>query len=83
LIISRSPLRISLGGGGTDVPSYYENHGGYLLAAAINKYVYVTVMRPFTEGIYLKYSEIENVKNIAEVKHPIIRESLKYMNLNS
>ena len=65
MIISRSPLRISLGGGGTDIPSYYENHEGYLLAAAINKYVYVTVMRPFTEGIYLKYSEIENVKNIA------------------
>ena len=83
MIISRSPLRISLGGGGTDVPSYYENHGGYLLAAAINKYVYVTVMRPFTEGIYLKYSEIENVKNIAEVKHPIIKESLKHMNLNT
>jgi D-glycero-alpha-D-manno-heptose-7-phosphate kinase len=83
MIISRSPLRISLGGGGTDIPSYYENHGGYLLAAAINKYVYVTVMRPFTEGIYLKYSEIENIKTINEVKHPIIRESLAYMNLRT
>ena len=76
MIIARSPLRISLGGGGTDIPSYYEQHEGYLIAAAIDKYVYVTVMRPFTEGIFLKYSEIEHVKNIFDVKHPIIREVL-------
>ena len=59
MIIARSPLRISLGGGGTDLPSYYRQNEGFLLAAAINKYVYVTVMRPFTPGIYLKYSELE------------------------
>jgi D-glycero-alpha-D-manno-heptose-7-phosphate kinase len=76
MIIARSPLRISLGGGGTDIPSYYEQHEGYLIAAAIDKYVYVTVMRPFTEGIFLKYSEIEHVKNVFDVKHPIIREVL-------
>jgi D-glycero-alpha-D-manno-heptose-7-phosphate kinase len=56
MIITRSPLRITLGGGGTDLPSYYREHGGFLIAAAIDKYVYVTVMRPFTPGIYLKYS---------------------------
>jgi D-glycero-alpha-D-manno-heptose-7-phosphate kinase len=83
MIIARSPLRISLGGGGTDVPSYYEEHEGFLIAAAIDRYVYVTVMRPFTEGIYLKYSEIEHVKEISEIKHPIIREALSELNLKT
>lgn len=77
MIITRSPLRISLGGGGTDLPSYYKDHGGYLIAASINKYVYVTVMKPFSPGIYLKYSEIENVSGLDEVKHPIIKEALR------
>ena len=76
MIITRSPLRISLGGGGTDLASYYEEHEGFLIAAAIDKYVYVTVMRPFTEGIYLKYSQLEHLKNISDVVHPIIRETL-------
>ena len=80
MIIARSPLRISLGGGGTDVPSYYEEHEGFLLAAAIDRYVYVTVMRPFTEGIFLKYSEIEHVEKVLDVKHPIIREVLTELN---
>ncbi len=62
MIITRSPLRITLGGGGTDLPSYYREHGGFLIAAAIDKYVYVTVMRPFTPGIYLKYSKLEHVE---------------------
>lgn len=83
MIITRSPLRISLGGGGTDLASYYRNHGGYVLAGAINKYVYVTVMRPFNQGIYLKYSEIESAKEISEVKHPILREVLRDFNLNT
>lgn len=83
MIITRSPLRISLGGGGTDVPSYYEEHEGFLLAAAIDKYVYVTVMRPFTEGIFLKYSEIEHVGEVLQVKHPIIREVLAELNLKT
>jgi D-glycero-alpha-D-manno-heptose-7-phosphate kinase len=77
MIIVRSPLRITLGGGGTDLASYYRNHEGFLVAAAIDKYVYVTVIRPFTPGIYLKYSKIEHVEAIDEVQHPIIRESLK------
>lgn len=77
MIIVRSPLRISLGGGGTDLASYYEEHEGFLLAAAIDKYVYVNVMRPFTEGVFLKYSQLEHVKEIKDVEHPIIRESLK------
>ncbi len=76
MIITRSPLRITLGGGGTDLPSYYRQHGGFLIAAAIDKYVYVTVMRPFTPGIFLKYSRLEHVAHTNEVEHPIIREAL-------
>ena len=79
MIIARSPLRITLGGGGTDLPSYYREHEGFLVSAAIDKYVYVTVMRPFTEGIYLKYSQLEQVAHIPEVKHPIIREALQML----
>ncbi|MEO7270601.1 MAG: galactokinase [Vicinamibacterales bacterium] len=77
MIITRSPLRITLGGGGTDLPSYYRTHGGFLIAAAIDKYVYVTVMRPFTPGIYLKYSKLEHVDAADDVQHPIIREAIK------
>ena len=76
MIIARSPLRITLGGGGTDLPSYYRNNEGFLVSAANDKYVYVTVMRPFTEGIYLKYSQLEQVSKIVDVQHPIIREAL-------
>ncbi|MGZ5037104.1 MAG: GHMP family kinase ATP-binding protein [Usitatibacter sp.] len=83
MIIARSPLRITFGGGGTDLPSYYRHHEGFLIAAAISKYVYVTVMRPFTEGIYLKYSELEHVKTVDEVKHRIIREALRLQNLRT
>jgi D-glycero-alpha-D-manno-heptose-7-phosphate kinase len=77
MIITRAPLRITLGGGGTDLPAYYTKHGGYCISAAIDKYVYVSVMRPFRPGIYLKYSDIESVKTVDEVKHPIIREALR------
>jgi D-glycero-alpha-D-manno-heptose-7-phosphate kinase len=77
MIIVRSPLRISLGGGGTDLASYYRDHEGFLIAAAIDKYVYVSVIKPFQPGIYLKYSEIEHVEAIDQVRHRIIRESLK------
>ena len=83
MIIARSPLRITLGGGGTDLPSYYRDHEGFLIAAAIDKYVYVTVMRPFTEGIFLKYSQLEHVNQTTDVKHPIIRECLHILNLKT
>lgn len=77
MIITRSPLRVTLGGGGTDLPSYYREHGGFLIAAAIDKYVYVTAMRPFTSGIFLKYSKLEHVERIDDVQHPIIREAMR------
>jgi D-glycero-alpha-D-manno-heptose-7-phosphate kinase len=83
MIIARSPLRITLGGGGTDLASYYERCDGFLLAAAIDKYVYVSVMRPFRPGIYLKYSALEHVEQVADVRHPIIREALRLQNLPS
>lgn len=76
MIITRSPLRITLGGGGTDLPSYYRRHGGFLIAAAIDKYVYVSVMRPFAPGIFLKYSRLEHVDHPKDVQHPIVREAL-------
>jgi D-glycero-alpha-D-manno-heptose-7-phosphate kinase len=83
MIIARSPLRVTLGGGGTDLPSYYRDHEGFLIAAAIDKYVYVTVMRPFVQGIFLKYSELEHVAAVNEVKHRIIREVLSMQNLRT
>jgi len=83
MIITRSPLRITLGGGGTDLPSYYTQHGGFLIAAAIDKYVYVTVMRPFTPGIYLKYSQLEHVETVDEVRHPIIREAIRMLDFRT
>ena len=77
MIIVRSPLRISIGGGGTDIPSYYQKNEGFFISAAINKYVYVTITEPFQKGIYLKYSQIEKTNNIKKIKHSIIREVLK------
>jgi len=77
MIITRSPLRISLGGGGTDLPSYYQDHSGFLIAAAIDKYVYITLHQTFVQELIIKYSKMERVKSIAEVQHPIIREALR------
>ncbi len=83
MIITRSPLRITLGGGGTDLPSYYESFGGFVIAAAIDRYVYVTVTRPFAPSIHLKYSDIENVMTVDEIRHPIIREALRMQDLRT
>lgn len=83
LIITRSPLRISLGGGGTDLPSYYRNYEGFLISAAIDKYVYINLHDAFEKEIIIKYSKTERVHTIDEIQHPIIRESLKYLNITS
>ena len=77
MIITRSPLRITLGGGGTDLPSYYEQHEGFLIAAAIDKFVYITLHHMFEPGIVLKYSRLEHIQRISKVEHPIIRESMR------
>src|SRR5476649_1216506 len=77
MIITRSPLRISLGGGGTDLPSYFREHGGFVLSAAIDKYVYITLHETFEPEFIIKYSKTEMVQTVDEIKHPIIREALK------
>jgi D-glycero-alpha-D-manno-heptose-7-phosphate kinase len=77
MIISRAPMRISLGGGGTDLPSYYKEHGGFVISAAIDKFVYITLHETFQQEFLIKYSSTEIVQTIDEIKHPIIREALR------
>ena len=78
MIITRTPLRISLGGGGTDLPLYYRKNGhGFLIAAAITKYVYIAVNQNFDDDLLLKYSEVERAKSVDEVRHPLLRECLR------
>ena len=81
MIITRTPLRISLGGGGTDLPSYYESFGGLVLSAAINKHVYITVNRTFRAGYLLKYAQTEHTENLDDIKHGLLRESLRLMEI--
>ena len=81
MIITRSPLRISLGGGGTDLPSYYRKHSGFLIAAAIDKYVYITLHQTFVQELIVKYSRLERVGSVDEVQHPIIREALRLVEI--
>ncbi|MGA3241637.1 MAG: galactokinase [Bryobacteraceae bacterium] len=81
MIITRSPLRLSLGGGGTDLPSYYREHEGFLIAAAIDKYVYITIHQTFIEDLIIKYSRLERVASVEDVQHPIVREALKLVGI--
>jgi D-glycero-alpha-D-manno-heptose-7-phosphate kinase len=82
VIITRSPLRITLGGGGTDLPSYYEHHGGFLIAAAIDRYVYITIHDNFSDDLIIKYSRLERVPSADHVEHPIFREALRLVGLD-
>lgn len=77
MIITRSPLRITLGGGGTDLPSYYLQHEGFLIAAAIDRYIYITIHQTFIDELIVKYSKLEKVMTLDELEHPIVREALK------
>src|SRR4051812_1407631 len=77
MIITRAPLRITFGGGGTDLPSYYRQFGGQLVSGAIDKYIYIALHRIFPEEFIIKYSQFERVPTVEEIKHPIIREILK------
>lgn len=77
MIIVRSPLRITLGGGGTDLPSYYRQHEGFLISAAIDKYVYITLYDGFNDDLLVKYSKLEKVRAVDDLEHPIIREAIK------
>ncbi len=77
MIITRSPLRISIGGGGTDLPSYYSRFGGFVIAAAINKHIYVGINETFSGGYFLKYSSLEHAVSVDDIRHPLIREALR------
>ena len=81
MIIVRSPLRITLGGGGTDLPSYYRQHEGFLIAAAIDKYVYITLYQGFAEELLVKYSKLERVTSVDDLEHPIVREAIKLVDV--
>ena len=81
MIITRSPLRVSLGGGGTDLPSYYREHGGFVVAGALDKYVYLTLHRTFVPDLIVKYSKLERVPVAAQLEHPIIREAFALLGM--
>jgi len=83
MIITRTPFRITLGGGGTDLPAYYEKYGGFLISAAINKYIYITVNKRFEKSIRVSYSKTEIVNGADEIQHPIVREALKLVDIKS
>jgi D-glycero-alpha-D-manno-heptose-7-phosphate kinase len=77
MIITRSPLRISLGGGGTDLPSYYRDHTGFLIAAAIDRHVHIIINRSILPEMILKYSQTERVTDVSEIQHPLVREAMQ------
>ncbi len=77
MIITRTPLRISIGGGGTDLPSYYRRFGGFVISAAINKHIYVGINETFGGGYFLKYSALEHADALDDIRHPLIREALR------
>lgn len=77
MIITQTPLRISLFGGGTDFPDYYLNHGGCVLSTAIDKYIYVIIKKRFDSKIRVGYTKTEMVDSVDEIKHELIREALK------
>ncbi len=85
MIITRAPFRLPLGGGGTDLPSYYQKHGGFLITSAINKYMYININKPgVINKIKINYSQVElvNLNQIDLIRHEIVRESLKYLKIN-
>jgi len=76
MIITRTPLRISIGGGGTDLPSYYRRFGGALISSAIDKYIFIGINKTFTADYQIKYSKFEHAATVADIRHPIVREAL-------
>ena len=81
MIITQTPLRISIGGGGTDLPWYYERQGGFVISAAIDKYIYIALNRTFRPDYFIKYSELERAEKVEDIKHPIIREALTMLDI--
>ncbi len=83
MIITRTPFRVSLCGGGSDLPSFYEKHGGCVISTTINKYMYITAHPSFQgDSTVLKYSKTENVKDIDKIEHPIFKQCLKDLNVD-
>lgn len=83
MILARAPLRITLAGGGTDLPSWYKVHGSEFISVAIDKFVYVLVNKRYGLNHLIKYSELEKPSHITDIKHPIIRESMRYFDIDS
>jgi len=84
MIITRTPYRITLGGGGTDLPSFYREHGGFILAVAIDKYMYLNVNTPIVDDmIRVRYSKAELVHHVDEIEHSLAREAMKYFNIST
>jgi len=81
MIVTRTPTRISLGGGGTDIRSYASRYGGFLVSAAIDKYVYITVNKRFEDSIRVSYSVTEIADSVEDIEHPIVREALRSLGL--
>lgn len=81
MIITRTPLRIPVGGGGTDLPEYYSRFGSHLITAAINQHIFVFVQRWFENGIKVTYSRTEIVSCVDEIQHPVAREALRFVNV--
>ena len=81
MIVSRTPLRMSFVGGGSDLPSYYRQRGGAVLSTSVDKYMYVTVNQKFDNDIRLSYSITENESNIQQIKHPIVRNTLELLDI--
>lgn len=77
MIISRTPLRMSFVGGGSDLPVFYRKHGGAVVSTAINQYVYITVNPKFDQGIRVSYSRTEEASKVDRIRHPLVREALK------
>src|SRR5271154_1549381 len=77
VVFARAPLRVSLGGGGTDLPSYFEQYGGFLVSGAIDKYIYMLTHTVFQRRYLMKYAETQQDETIAEIRHPILREALQ------
>ncbi len=82
MIVTRTPFRVPLGGGGTDLPSYYSRYGGFIVSAAINRYVYIMLNRRFEDSIRVSYSQTEIADCADQVEHPIVREALKFVGLD-
>ncbi len=81
MIISRTPLRMSFVGGGSDLPVFYRRFGGAVVSTAINQFVYVTVNKKFDQRIRLSYSRTEDASSVARIRHPLVRESMKMLGI--